>query len=165
MGPAPGSAPSWLMTSDPTIIYNQQQNHQQQLQQLQHLQHLRQQSCSDDQDRMAGTALSWEMLCKSTIGQLDSDHADDHGFDLFPDVSSRSSEKCVSKLSSLPSHYSNQHLVHHQLTDLVMTVHDRPTSNKPIANDGKIPTGTIETCTELLEDRELKNMTYLQNLT
>ena len=151
MGPAPGSAHSWMMTADPTMLQQQNQHHQLQ----QHLQYIRQQSqsCSDDQERMVGAAMSWEMLCKSTIGHLDLDHSDDHGFGLIPDVSSLSSEKCVSKLSSLPSHYSNQHLVHHQLTDLGMAIHDRPTKNKPLTNDGK-PAGNIETCPELLEDRK-----------
>ena len=58
--------------------------------------------------------MSLDSLCKSTLEDPDVDAPDAQGYDLYLDMSGRSSEKCVAKLSSLPSHYGNQYLVHHQ---------------------------------------------------
>ena len=156
MGPVPGSAHSWMMTADPLMLqqhhHQQQQQQQQQLQQLQHLHHLRQQphAGSDESARMVATAASWEMLCKSTVESLDHPDSVDHGFELYDDtLASRSSEKCVSKLASLPSHYANQHLVHHQLTDLAMT------SNKGLEQGLKKNANGMEMCSEILQNRKL----------
>ena len=93
--------------------------------------------------------MSWEMLCKTTLGHVDPDpNPDDPGFDLFLDMSSgRSSEKCVSKLSSLPSHYANQHLVHHQLSDLALV-----TGCSKVEAARKEADNLVDT--DLLEDRE-----------
>ena len=156
MGPAQGSAHSWMMTADPLMLqqHHHQQQHQQQQQQLQHLQHLhhlRQQphSGSDDSARMVAAATSWEMLCKSTVESLDHPDPGDHGFELYDDSNtSRSSEKCVSKLASLPSHYANQHLVHHQLTDLGMP------SSKGLEQELKKNANGMEICSEILQNRK-----------
>ena len=149
-----------MMTADPAILQQQQQHHQHQqqqhvqLQQLQHLHHLRQQpqACSEDSARMVAAAASWELLCKSTVGNM-SGHSDselDHNnYELFAESSpSRSSEKCVSKLSSLPSHYANQHLVHHQLTELAMA---KSLDHDPKKSQGS---GGMEICPEILENRK-----------
>ena len=154
MSPGPAAVHSWMMTTDPTLLQHQHHHHHQQQQQqhfqhLQQLQHLRHQSIPDDPDRMLGAAMSWEMLCKTTLGHVDPDpNPDDPGFDLFLDMSSgRSSEKCVSKLSSLPSHYANQHLVHHQLSDLALV-----TGCSKVEAARKEADNLVDT--DLLEDRE-----------